>query len=63
MFTIAIDLVSATLIGLFFGLYLDKWLGTKPLCLIVCLTIGFIAGFKNIMKGTKDDSSQPPGSV
>lgn len=63
MYTIATDLTGGVLVGLFIGLSLDKWLGTKPLCLIVCIILGFIAGFRNIIRSKKDDPPQPPESV
>ena len=53
---IAMDLVAGTIVGLFIGLSLDKWLITNPLWLIVCTIIGFIAGFRNIIKKTEDDT-------
>lgn len=63
MYTIATDLVAASFVGVFIGLSLDKWLGTKPLCLIVCIILGFLAGFRNIVRNKKDDTPQPPESV
>ena len=45
---IATDLVSGVLVGLIGGFYLDKWLQTKPLFMIICLVIGIAAGFRMI---------------
>ena len=41
-------MVAATCIGLFIGIYLDKWLGTQPWMTIIWLGIGIAAGFRNI---------------
>jgi F0F1-type ATP synthase assembly protein I len=35
-------------IGVWFGLSLDRWLGTKPWFFYIFLLIGIAAGFKNI---------------
>ena len=41
-------MVAASFIGLFIGIYLDKWLGTTPWMTLIWLIIGIIAGFRNI---------------
>jgi len=46
--SIGISMVAATCIGLYFGIYLDEWLGTKPWMTIIWLGIGIAAGFRNI---------------
>lgn len=50
IFTIATDLVSAVCVGLILGFYLDKWLETKPLFIIIGIIIGIAAAFKMIYK-------------
>ena len=50
---IATDLVSGVLVGLIGGFYLDKWLQTKPLFMIICLVIGIAAGFRMIWREMK----------
>jgi F0F1-type ATP synthase assembly protein I len=43
--------ISAALaigIGVWFGLFLDRWLGTPPWFFYIFLFIGIAAGFKNI---------------
>ena len=47
---IATDLVSSVLVGFVGGFYLDKWLDTKPLFIIICLMIGIAAGFRMIWR-------------
>ena len=46
--TVGLTLVFATVIGLFIGLKLDKWLGTSPWLTAVFLFIGIAAGFRNL---------------
>ena len=46
-------MVAASFIGLFIGVYLDKWLGTKPWMTIIWLGFGIASGFRNIFILTK----------
>lgn len=41
-------MVAASFIGLFIGVYLDKWLGTSPWMTLIWLGIGIASGFRNI---------------
>lgn len=45
---VGISMVAASFIGLFIGIYLDKWLGTKPWMTMIWLGFGIAAGFRNI---------------
>jgi len=46
--SMGISVVVAIGIGVWFGLTLDRWLGTKPWFFYIFLLIGIAAGFKNI---------------
>jgi ATP synthase protein I len=46
--SLGISMVAASFIGLFIGIYLDKWLGTSPWMTLIWLGIGIISGFRNI---------------
>jgi F0F1-type ATP synthase assembly protein I len=46
--SMGISVVMAIAIGVWFGLTLDRWLGTKPWFFYIFLLIGIAAGFKNI---------------
>lgn len=46
--TIGTHLVASTFVGLAIGYYLDKWLDTKPVMLLIFLFVGIAAGFKNV---------------
>lgn len=46
--SMGISVVLAIGIGIFIGLKLDKWLGTKHVFFFIFLFIGIIAAFRNI---------------
>lgn len=46
--SLGISIALAIAIGVWFGLTLDRWLGTKPWFFFIFLFIGIAAGFKNI---------------
>lgn len=46
--SMGISVVLAIAIGVWFGLTLDGWLGTKPWFFYIFLFIGIAAGFKNV---------------
>ena len=46
--SLGISMVAASFIGLFIGIYLDKWLGTSPWMTLIWLGVGIASGFRNI---------------
>ncbi len=46
--SVGIALVVSILIGLGMGVYLDRWLDTRPLFTLIMLLIGVISGFRNV---------------
>lgn len=44
------ELVAGVVVGGGAGYLLDKWLNTKPVLLLVCLVLGVIGGFWNIVR-------------
>jgi len=46
-------LPSSIIVGLFFGYWLDKLLGTKPWMLLTFLVLGIISGFLGLFRGLK----------
>lgn len=42
------EMVASTMIGLGLGFFLDRWLDTRPLFLIVFAVLGLAAGFINL---------------
>lgn len=47
---ISTELVLGVFIGAGIGWYLDKWLGTIPLFLIIFFILGFAAGLRNVFR-------------
>lgn len=48
-----VELVSGVLVGAFIGYWLDKWLDTSPLFLILCFFFGVAGGAMNIYRIAK----------
>jgi len=51
--SIGIHLVVMSIVGLFAGIYIDKWLNTKPIFTFVCFIVGLAAGFRQLYKEIK----------
>jgi ATP synthase protein I len=51
--SIGIHLVISSVVGLFAGLYIDKWLHTKPVFMFIFFLIGLGAGFRQIYREFK----------
>jgi F0F1-type ATP synthase assembly protein I len=49
--SLVLMLPSSIAVGLLFGYYLDKWLGTQPWMLITFLLLGIASGFYNLLRG------------
>ncbi|MEZ5648451.1 MAG: AtpZ/AtpI family protein [Alphaproteobacteria bacterium] len=47
---IAVELLSAVVVGTLIGLGLDRWLGTRPWLLILFFLLGSMAGFLNVIR-------------
>lgn len=54
----ASDLVAAVVVGGFMGYWLDRWLDTKPLFMIIMFFMGFAAGFLNIYRAQMAESQK-----
>ncbi len=46
--SVGMSLVISILIGLAAGVYLDRWLDTRPVFTLIMLFIGIISGFRNV---------------
>jgi ATP synthase protein I len=51
--TVGLTMVFATVIGLFFGRWLDNVFGTSPWLTALFLLFGLIAGFRNLFVHVK----------
>jgi ATP synthase protein I len=52
-FKMSTELVAAVFVATFIGWYIDKWLGTKPIFLIILLFVGIVAGMFNVVRSAK----------
>jgi ATP synthase protein I len=48
--SVGIELAVAVVLGLFFGMWLDKKLGIAPAMMILWLAIGFAAGLRAVFR-------------
>ena len=45
---VGITMIANIFVGLFIGKYLDNWLGTSPLFLLVLVFVGVFSGIKSV---------------
>lgn len=60
--SMGISVAIAIAIGVWLGLTVDGWLGTKPWFFFIFLCIGIAAGFKNIYVIARRESRNEDGS-
>jgi ATP synthase protein I len=54
-------LPSSIIVGLFFGYFLDRWLGTGPWLLLIFTVLGIISGLLSLFRAmNKYNRDQPP---
>ncbi|OGD14681.1 MAG: hypothetical protein A2W20_08255 [Candidatus Aminicenantes bacterium RBG_16_66_30] len=62
--SLGLILPSSIAVGLFFGYFLDRWLGTDPWLLLTFTVLGIVSGllslFRALRKQLKDEPPQPP---
>jgi F0F1-type ATP synthase assembly protein I len=49
LFNLGIELFANICVGTILGLVLDKYLDSKPICLLICLILSILAAFKVII--------------
>lgn len=62
-FRVAVELGASAGVSAFLGFWLDKWLGTAPVLLLIFLLLGIMAGFLSIYRlanPQKTDKKTPP---
>lgn len=47
-------LITPLLVGIFFGFWLDKVLGTKPIFFLLLFSLGVVSSFYNLFKIVKE---------
>jgi ATP synthase protein I len=50
---IGIEMGASLVVGMGIGWFLDKWLGTRPWCLVVFTAFGIVAGFRNVIRAAR----------
>jgi ATP synthase protein I len=57
--SIALSIPSSIAVGMFFGYWLDKWLGTKPWMIILFTLLGVASGLmtfiRRVVKANRED--------
>jgi ATP synthase protein I len=48
--SVGLELGIAVVIGLLFGMWLDRRFGTEPWLMLAFLVIGLVAGFRNVLR-------------
>lgn len=51
--SVGIELGLSVAIGLLIGYYMDQWLGTEPWLMLFWLGLGFVAGFRGVMRAVR----------
>jgi ATP synthase protein I len=51
--SVGLLLPSSIVVGLFFGYFLDKWLGTHPWMLLIFLVLGIVSGLMSLFRALK----------
>ncbi len=54
---LAVELLAGAAVGGVFGYFIDRWLETSPLFLIVCFFLGVAGGFRNLMRAMQENSN------
>ncbi len=47
---LSVDFISPIIVGIFMGFWLDRWLSTTPLFLLILFFLGILAGFWNLYR-------------
>ena len=59
--SLGLFLPSSIAVGLFFGYFLDRWLGTAPWLLLVFTVLGIFSGLLSLFRALrKHMKSEPP---
>ena len=58
-FRAGVEVVSALVIGVALGWFLDRWLGTFPWLFLLCFVLGSVAGILNVYRWF-DPKRRPP---
>ena len=59
-FRLVTELVVGLVVGGFIGWYLDQWLGTTPIMLLIFFILGVAAGVLNVMRTAHSFGAMAP---
>lgn len=59
----ATELIVAIAVGGGMGWLLDRWLGTKPIFLVVMFVLGAAAGIRNVMRAAAEINASATGGT
>jgi ATP synthase protein I len=54
-------LVAAVIVGGLFGFFLDRWLHTKPVLMLILGGLGFFAGVRDVLRRLSGSGNGPKG--
>lgn len=60
-FRVASELLAGVLVGAFIGWWIDRWLGSSPIALIVLTLVGTASGFWNVYRLAARPTGGPGG--
>jgi ATP synthase protein I len=58
--SLGLILPSAIAVGLFFGYFLDRWLGTDPWLLLTFTVLGIVSGLLSLFRALKKEMKDEP---
>ncbi|OGD13475.1 MAG: hypothetical protein A2V76_03680 [Candidatus Aminicenantes bacterium RBG_16_63_14] len=58
--SLGLILPSSIAIGLFFGYFLDRWLGTAPWLLLIFTVLGIVSGLLSLLRALKKQMKDEP---
>jgi F0F1-type ATP synthase assembly protein I len=58
--SLGLILPSSIAVGLFFGYFLDRWLGTAPWLLLVFTVLGIVSGLLSLFRALKKQLKDEP---
>ena len=56
---LGLEFGSSVVVGLALGYYLDRWLGTEPVLLLVFMLFGFAAGMRSLIRFAQRQNAPP----
>lgn len=58
--SVGLILPSSIAVGLFFGYFLDRWLGTEPWLLLTFTVLGIVSGLLSLFRALRKEMKDEP---